>query len=233
MQALPVSDSPPRFDLTTQAGRRRAERDFWWADHAFLRARFQNAHQISPRMWRSNQPSPAQLAVWRDQHGIRTVVNLRGDNQASYTVLEKDACARLGLDLVFLPTESRGGPHVDRLQRAREAFETMAYPALMHCKSGADRAGSMSVFYLHLIEGVPIATARQQLAARYLHVEAGKTGILGYFWDEWARAQPDVLAHGRTFWDWLESDYDRDALKARFKPTAIGSWLSDTLLRRE
>jgi protein tyrosine/serine phosphatase len=222
--ASPVSS----FDLSTPQGRKAAEADFWWADHAFLRARFQNAHKISPRMWRSNQPSPSQLEVWKDK-GVRTIVNLRGDNEASYTVLEKEACARLGLDLVFLPTESRGGPHPDRLLKAKAAFETMAYPALMHCKSGADRAGSMSVFFLHLFEGVPIEVARRQLALEYLHVSAGKTGILGFFWDEWAKAQ----AEGHEFWHWLANVYDRDDLKRRFKPTALGAWITDALLKRE
>jgi uncharacterized protein (TIGR01244 family) len=217
-----------QFDLSTEAGRKAARRDLWWGDHGFLRARFQNAHQISPRMWRSNQPSPEQLEEWAAR-GIRTVINLRGDNQAGYTALEKEACARLGLDLVFLPTESRGGPYVDRLLTAKAAFETMAYPALLHCKSGADRAGSMAVFYLHVIEGVPLVEARQQLAAQYLHVSAGKTGILGFFWDEWGRAQ----AQGHEFWTWLQTVYDREDLKRRFKPTAIGAWLTDVFLKRE
>jgi protein tyrosine/serine phosphatase len=219
----------PAFDLSTPQGRKKAERDFWWSDHAFLRANFQNAHQISPRMWRTNQPSPAQLAVWKDK-GIKTIINLRGDTDTSYTALEKEACARLGLDLIFLPTESRGGPYVDRLLKARQAFDTMAYPALMHCKSGADRAGLMSVFFLYLYEGVPLAQARQQLDYKYLHVSAGKTGVLGFFWDEWAK----VEATGRTdFWTWLTTEYNRDALMAAFKPTAFGSWLTDRLLKRE
>jgi protein tyrosine/serine phosphatase len=219
----------PAFDLSTPEGRRKAERNFWWSDHAFLRAGFQNAYQISPRMWRSNQPSPDQLAVWKEK-GIKTIINLRGDTDTSFTALEKEACARLGLDLVFIPTESRGGPYVDRLLKAKEAFDSMAYPALLHCKSGADRAGLMSVFFLYLYEGVPLAEARKQLDARYLHVSLGRTGVLGYFWDEWAK----VEATGRTdFWTWLTTEYDREALMAAFKPTALGTWVSDQLLKRE
>ncbi|MCA3698062.1 MAG: protein tyrosine phosphatase, partial [Aquidulcibacter sp.] len=97
----------PKFDLTTPERRKAAERDYWWNDHAFLRARFQNKYQISPRMWRTNQPSPKQLAEWKD-FGIKTIVNLRGDTDASFTVLEKEACEQLGLNLVFLHSESRG-----------------------------------------------------------------------------------------------------------------------------
>lgn len=216
------------FDLSTPEGRRRAWWDFMLRDHAFLRARFQNKRQISERMWVSNQPSPRQLADWAAL-GIRTVVNLRGDTPTSFTVLEKDACARLGLDLVFLPTESRGAPKVDRLLNARAAFETMAYPALMHCKSGADRAGFMAVFYLHVIEGRPLEQALGQLSLDYLHVKAGKTGILDAFWDQWAAAK----AKGGDFWTWLQTDYDEAALKRDFRPTAAGQFLVDVVLRRE
>jgi protein tyrosine/serine phosphatase len=218
------------FDLDTKDGYKAAWRDYWWNDHAFLRARFQNAHQISPRMWRTNQPSPDQLKVWRDEHGVRTIINLRGDTPASFTVLEKRACAELGLDLHFLKIESRGAPDPELLKQAREVFGRIQYPALLHCKSGADRAGVMSVFYLYCIEGVPLEVARQQLSNKYLHVSAGKTGILGFFWDEFARAH---AATGVDFWTWLDRDYDRDDLKARFKPTPVGSWLVDRVLGRE
>lgn len=218
-----------RFDLTTPEGRRRAEADFLWGDHAFLRVRFQNKHQISPRMWRSNQPSPAHLAAWAAL-GVRTIVNLRGDTPTSYTALEKEACAKLGLDLVFLPTESRGAPKVDRLKRAFAAFRTMAYPALLHCKSGADRAGFMAVFYLHLIEGVALDEAVHQLDGKYLHMKQGKTGILDAFWALWGKA----MANGATdFWTWLETDYDEAALKRNFRPTLFGDIVVDGLLRRE
>jgi protein tyrosine/serine phosphatase len=119
---------------------------------------------------------------------------------------------------------------VDRLKRAREAFETMAYPALMHCKSGADRAGFMAVFYLHLIEGRPLDEAFHQLDPKYLHMKQGKTGILDAFWVLWGEA----MAAGATdFWTWLETDYDEAALKRNFRPSLFGDIVVDGLLRRE
>jgi len=219
----------PKFDLTTPERRKAAEDDYWWNDHAFLRARFQNKYQISPRMWRTNQPSPKQLAEWKE-FGIKTIVNLRGDTDASFTVLEKEACEQLGLNLVFLHSESRGAPYPERLLEAKKAFETMEYPALMHCKSGADRAGTMAVFYLYQIEGVPLEEARKQLSFKYLHISAAKTGILDFFWAEWAK----IEATGRIdFWTWLTTEYDRDDLKAGYKPQAAWSWIVDNILKRE
>ena len=219
----------PKYDLTTPERRKAAEDDYWWKDHAFLRARFQNAYQISPRMWRTNQPSQAQLAVWKDK-GIKTIINLRGDTDASFTVLEKEACEQLGLKLVFIHSESRGAPYADRLLAARELFKTMEYPALMHCKSGADRAGTMAVLYMYAIEGMPLAEARKHLSLKYLHISAAKTGILDFFWAEWAK----IEATGRIdFWTWLETEYDRDALTARFVPQPALSWIVDRVLKRE
>jgi protein tyrosine phosphatase (PTP) superfamily phosphohydrolase (DUF442 family) len=218
-----------RYDLSTPMGRWQAEQSFLWTDHAFLRAGFQNAHKVSDRMWRSNQPSPSQLDSWKAR-GIRTVINLRGDTDASFTVLEKEACARLGLDLVFLPTRSRAAPCKQMLSQARAMFEQIAYPALLHCKSGADRAGMMSVFYLHAIEGAPLDDARRHLDLRYLHLGGGPTGILDFFWDQWAKAQDDGW---ECFWAWLEQAYCPVDLKARFTPKPVATWLTDQILRSE
>ncbi|MEK7660944.1 MAG: sulfur transferase domain-containing protein [Pseudomonadota bacterium] len=219
----------PKFDVSTPEGHKLAWDDYWWKDHAFLRENFQNAHQISDKMWRTNQPSPQQLEVWRDK-GIKTIVNLRGDTDSSFTVLEKEACEKLGLNLLFFKVESRGAPDPEIMRPMEAALKALEYPALLHCKSGADRAGFASVFYLYRIEGVPLAEARKQLALKYLHVSAGKTGILGHFWDRFAEAEADT---GIEFWDWVDNVYDRTKLRAEFKPTPVGSWLVDRVLGRE
>lgn len=218
-----------KFDVSTPEGRKLAWDDYWWKDHAFLRKNFQNAHQISDKMWRTNQPSPEQLEVWRDK-GIKTIVNLRGDTDSSFTALEKEACEKLGLNLLFFKVESRGAPDPEIMRPLEASLKSLEYPALMHCKSGADRAGFASVFYLYRIEGIPLIEARKQLALKYLHVSAGKTGILGHFWDEFDKAQK---ATGIEFWDWVENVYDRTKLRAEFKPTPVGSWLVDRVLGRE
>jgi protein tyrosine/serine phosphatase len=84
-------------DLSTRAGRARAQREMTWGDHGFLRARFRNLHQISPEMWRSNQPSPRQIAEHARERGIRTIINLRGPSTQGYYLLEQEACAANGI----------------------------------------------------------------------------------------------------------------------------------------
>ena len=69
---------------------------------------------------------------------------------------------------------------------AKDLFESIEYPALMHCKSGADRAGLMSVLYKLLREKVPFEQAVEQLSLKYLHVKHGKTGMLDAFFQAYA-----------------------------------------------
>lgn len=221
-----------RFKLHTRLGRLGAYLDYLWKDHAFLRVGFQNAHWIGEDLIRTNQPWPFQLKWWRDK-GVRTVVNLRGgDYDTSFYALEKDACARLGLTLINLPMGSREVPSRERVRAAKHAFETMAYPAVMHCKSGADRAGLMSVLYRHFRLGEPIREALpRELGLRTLHVRHGKTGVLDYLFERYlAEAEPQ----GLSFMDWVESEsYDPARIKADFQAGWWGALLTDKLLRRE
>ncbi|MGA2952920.1 MAG: protein tyrosine phosphatase [Caulobacteraceae bacterium] len=219
-----------KFDLTTPGGRLRTTADHLWNDHAYLRLAFSNAHWISDELVRANQPWPFQLKAWKAR-GVRTVINLRGGFQTSFRAMEVDACERLGLELVDFVVASRDVPTKQQVVGARELFETVRYPALMHCKSGADRAGVMSVFYKHFREGQPIRQAMKQLHPRYLHVKAGLTGVLDYVFERYlSEAEPA----GLSFVEWVESPaYDPVAIKADFKAGWWGTTLTEKLLRRE
>jgi len=218
------------FDLTTGGGRRRAVIDYLWRDHAYLRLGFSNAHWLSDELVRTNQPWPFQLKVWAAR-GIRTVINLRGGFGASFYALERAACARHGLTLIDFTVASRDVPSREQVQGARRLFETVAYPALMHCKSGADRVGLMAVFYRHFRQSWNIREALGELSPRYLHVRAGLTGVLDYVFERYlAEGEPA----GLSFIDWVESPaYDPAAIKADFRAAWWGTLLTDRLVRRE
>jgi protein tyrosine/serine phosphatase len=219
-----------QFDLTTPAGRRRTVLDHLWKDHAYLRLGFSNAHWISDELVRTNQPWPFQLKAWKAR-GIRTIINLRGGMATSFRALEVDACHRLGLELVDFVIASRDVPTAEKVLAARELFETVRYPALMHCKSGADRAGIMGVFYMHFRQGQGIREAVDQLSPRYLHMRAGLTGVLDYIFERYlAEGEPA----GLSFTDWVTSpDYDPAKLKSEFRAQWWGKLLTDRILRRE
>lgn len=218
------------YDLSTRWGRFRANWDFFWKDHAFLRLSFANAHWIGPDMVRAAQPWPFQLKYWK-RDGVKTIVNLRGGFDASFYALEKDACQRLGLDMVDFTITSRAVPTRAQVLGAKELFQSIKYPALMHCKSGADRAGIMSVFYRHFHLGDSIRDALNELGLRTLHVKQGKTGVLDYVFERYLEeAEPK----GLSFLDWVMSDaYDPKAIKADFQEAWWGTLITDRLLKRE
>ena len=217
-------------DMTSAVGRRRAEREMTLGDHGFLREGFQNLHQISPEMWRSNQPNPRQVADHAAKRGIRTIINLRGESTKGYYLLEKEACEEHGIRLIDFQVFSRDTPKPDVIEAARDLFETIEYPALMHCKSGADRAGLMSALYMIFRRGQPVAKAAQQLSGRFLHVKSGKTGMLDAFFEAYLM---DTGETGKAFIDWVREDYDPAKVKADFLSRPRG-WIDfSRLLRRE
>ena len=221
---------PPPFDLTTSSGRLRAYWSFFWDDHAYFRLLSQNAHWLSAEMVRANQPWPFQLKAWK-KRGIRTVLSLRDQPQKAHHVLEADACQRLGLKLVTFVLASREAPTREQVLGAKALFETLEYPCLMHCKSGADRAGVMSVLYAHFRLGLPIADAARQLSFRYGHIRHGETGVLDYVFQRYLE---EAAVTGESFESWVSRPgYDHQRVKADFTAQWWGTLLSERLLRRE
>ncbi len=220
----------PSFDLTTPGGRLRAYLDYLWNDHAYLRLAFSNAHSLSDELVRSNQPWPFQLRAWAHR-GVKTVINLRGGFGAAFYALEQDACRRYGLTLRNFTVASRDVPTREQILGAKVLFESIEYPALMHCKSGADRAGLMALLYMHFRQGRTIREARAQLSPRYLHVRAGLTGVLDYVFERYLTEGEPA---GLSFLEWVESPaYDPAGIKADFRAGWWGKLLADRLLRRE
>jgi protein tyrosine/serine phosphatase len=233
VKLLPKSKEkkPPRvWNLSTGWGRFKTGWHYFWTDHAFLRLAFQNAFWIDDKLVRANQPSPHQLAFWK-RRGIKTIINLRGGFDGSFYAIEKDACARLGLKLVDFTVTSRDAPTREQVLGAIDLFNTVEYPALMHCKSGADRAGIMSVLYRLLHKGEPVETALGELGLHRLHIKAGKTGVLDYVFERYlAEGKPQ----GLSFVDWVKSPaYDPKQIKAEFRAGWLGSALTEKLLKRE
>ncbi len=224
-----------KFDLSSPWGRLAAHVDMTWRDHAFLRVWWTNAHWISDEMVRSNQPWPFQIRAW-GRRGIKTFINLRGPGKQgqaeAFLQLERDACARAGIKHVDFTLNSRATPSAETLREAQALFNSIDYPALMHCKSGADRAGIASVLYLHFRKGEPIDRAMRMLGLRYGHVKQGKTGVLDHFFESY-------LAHSRvsglSLIEWAEKHYDPEVLKADFQKKS--KWwaniLVDKILNRE
>lgn len=203
--------------------------DMLLLDHGIFRIFYGNRHRLDQDAYRAAQPAPHQIRQ-AARLGVRTIVNLRGERMCGSYWLEQAACRRHGLKLVNYQVRSRAAPSREELRGARELFERVEYPILMHCKSGADRAGLMSVLYQHLRGGVPIEQAIKQLSLRYGHIRQADTGVLDAFFE---RYLADTKDRPMPFFDWVETVYDPDELKRTFQANGLANRLVNSVLRRE
>jgi len=153
--------------LNTRWGRIKAHLEAWFVDHELLRALFRNFYAISDKAYRSNHPSPSFIKKLHKKQGINTIISLRRANTTGQYLLEKETCDQLGITLSHVPMSSRSMPKIENILKAKETLETAQYPILIHCKSGADRAGLLSVLYEHLIEKKTIEESLKQLSMKY------------------------------------------------------------------
>ncbi|MFC2966673.1 tyrosine-protein phosphatase [Acidimangrovimonas pyrenivorans] len=211
---------PNYSDLSNPEHRRRAYWHYQLMDHAFLRAWWTNFHPVTEGVYRSNQPGPARLRRYHEM-GIRAVLNLRGAADTSYHLFERDACRRYGMEMVDIGLSARSLPLPDTLLELERIFRTIPRPFVMHCKSGADRAGFASALYLMMIEGAPVEVAARQLHWRYLHLKKYDTGVLDHFLRTYARAQ---RRSGIGLMEWIRTGYDRDAVGRDFQLWRKGEW---------
>jgi protein tyrosine/serine phosphatase len=222
-------DSIFRGDVNTIRGRALAWVDSLLVDHAIFRVAFSNLGTVIPgRLYRGNHPTPARIRRLARDVGLRTVINLRGATGTGSYYLARDATLKLGLEYVDLSLESRGAPQRDRILRLHDIYRAMPGPGLVHCKSGADRAGLAAGLCL-LFEGGSARDALRQLSWRFGHIRQARTGILDAFF---MRYQRD--GEGRKpFFDWLDQDYDEAALRRDFHANGLASFINDWVLAHE
>jgi protein tyrosine/serine phosphatase len=214
--------------LETRLDHLRAWLNMIFVDHAIFRAIYLNQHAVNEKLFRSAQPLPYHVQKWADT-GIRTIINLRGGREFGSWPLQKIASEKAGLHIEDLTLRSREAPDKETIFKAKEVFERAQYPAIVHCKSGADRAGFASALFL-LLNGASPQDAKKQLSFRFGHIRSSKTGILDCFIEAYAKAHAEKKIE---FLKWVEEDYDKKALQASFKTKKIGAFLVDKILRRE
>lgn len=211
------------------AHRLRAWTNMLFVDHAIVRLFYRNFHKVTPELWRSAQPTPGQIARLA-REGVKTIVTLRGGREFGSWPLEREACERHGLALVEITARSREAPSLDMVRDLDALFDRIAYPALIHCKAGADRAGLVAALHLILKRGASVDEAMAQLSPRYGHWRWSPTGILDAFLLQY---RDEGESRGLSLLDWMEKVYDPARLNATFRPHAFSSFVVDRVLRRE
>jgi uncharacterized protein (TIGR01244 family) len=222
-----------RFDLAPKDAFARA--DAWFdmliTDTGILRLWWKNRARVGSGAFRMNQPFPRDIA-WARRQGVRTIISARHDRRHGGHALEIEAAEGAGLSYRVLhdpPVYSREAPHREAIFRAVEMFRAAEGPVLIHCKSGADRAGFLSALWLIVMENVPVAEARKQLSLRFLHFRGSKTGRLDLVFDSYLA---ETVGRDKSFLDWVRDEYDPARINAAHRES-VGGAILQSILRRE
>ena len=180
----------------------------WVPLHVFVGG---NVHAVvAGKIYRGAQPDAAAINALVRQHGIRTIVNLRGTcNPQEWYLAEAKAAQDLGLGLEDVNFSAGRWPSRHEIRELVDALDRAEYPIFLHCRHGADRTGMASVIALLLTTDTPHAEARRQLSLRYGHAPIGRTTVLDRFfelYEDWLNQSG--RGHDRAaFRHWLLEEY--------------------------
>ncbi|WP_445503787.1 dual specificity protein phosphatase family protein [Microvirga sp. G4-2] len=122
-------------------------------------------------VYRSAQPTPEALARYVKEQGIRSVINLRGNNAGADWYDAEVASARAqGVALYDFGMSARKQIDQQRAQQLIDLMNKAEKPVLIHCQGGADRSGLASALYLAAIAKAGEEVAESQMSLRYGHI---------------------------------------------------------------
>ncbi|KJF68759.1 MULTISPECIES: dual specificity protein phosphatase family protein [Rhizobium] len=131
-----------------------------------------NFHEVvAGQLYRSNQPSVEELARYAKDHGIRTVINLRGANESKAWYRDEVETSReLGLNHIDFGMSASQELDMNRVNELVSIMRDAPKPILIHCKAGADRTGLATALYLSRVALLGEKEAESQLSVRYGHI---------------------------------------------------------------
>ena len=182
-----------------------------------------NQHTVIPgRVYRSAQLSPEQMKSAIEEHGIRTVINLRGsciDTKWYAGEVRTTHAANVSQEDISLSAKRL--PAIHEVHRLIDVLDHTERPILIHCQRGADRTGLVAAAAVLLECGSTLGDAREQLWPRYGHIRGGRTVVIDEFFDfyeAWLDGRPHSPA---LFRDWALHHYCPGPYRAEL--TLLGS----------
>ena len=130
-----------------------------------------NVHVVeSGVLYRSAQLNGQKLADVMDAYGIKSVINLRGENSGSWWYDNEVAVTTAhGASHLDVRMSALQDPAVGTIAKLMETMRTAPRPILIHCQSGADRTGLAAALFERFVERRPTDIAAHQISFRYGH----------------------------------------------------------------
>ena len=159
---------------------------------------------VSGEVYRSGQMNAEQLTHVIQQYGIKSVLNLRGENPATdWHQAEIATAAKLNV-IHYDRSLGSGTPlTLEQMDDLVALLHEAPKPVLIHCLGGADRSSLVSALYRFAIAGQNPEAADKELSLWYGHVPL---------------IRPKVTAMDDSFWRYVSNHTAHAELNLQPKP---------------
>jgi protein tyrosine/serine phosphatase len=146
-----------------------------------------NFHSITPgEAYRSAQLDRDELEHYIRKYGIRSILNLRGeDPNASWYREEIKVSTEENVMHYDLRLSAFREPSEESVRKLLKVLEYAPRPILIHCQGGADRSGLVAAMWKVVIDKERKSEARKQLSISFGHLPIGRTSVLDRFLRGW------------------------------------------------
>lgn len=140
-----------------------------------------NEHtSIKGELYRSAQPTGEDIKKYARELGIKSIINLRGENGNAPWYQEEVATAK-ALGITHINFRMKAARELTN-EQALELIKVMREapkPLLIHCRAGSDRTGLAAALYVAAVTKGTEDDAEEQLSLRYGHLP-----YFPFFWTE-------------------------------------------------
>jgi protein tyrosine/serine phosphatase len=144
-----------------------------------------NFHTVlAGELYRSGQMGPDQLARAVQEYGIKSILNLRGSDPATWYQQEMAMAGQLGVRHYDFKLSATEEVSLSNMYEIVRLLQTAPKPVLIHCKAGSDRTGLVAALYCLAISRETPETADRQLTLWYGHFPACQSVAMDHsYWN--------------------------------------------------
>jgi protein tyrosine phosphatase (PTP) superfamily phosphohydrolase (DUF442 family) len=176
--------------------------------------RLYHFHWVTPELARSAQPWLGFTTTFLRPHGLKSLINLRGENRNFRWWRSETAAAKaLGIAHFDVRVSSRNIPSRSGLAQLFEAFETAQPPILMKCSGGQDRTALGVALYLLVTRGEAARRLAEEQFSLWPYLHWPKP------YQRWLKVFPAYAleqARGENLGSWA---------RTRYNPQEFAAWL--------
>jgi protein tyrosine/serine phosphatase len=119
---------------------------------------------VPGKIYRSGQPSEAQLEDWIQEYGFRSILSMRFGIPSH----EKELAERHGIKMYHVPFSATKGLEEGQWGEIRSILtDEDSHPVLVHCHGGGDRSGIVTALYRIEVQGWPLDRALREMNRHY------------------------------------------------------------------